>query len=61
MSQQLTQWSHQYVEWASKSMRLDSTTHEHWLLIQDDHKKRVKQLKVAFDKNNELEKRINQL
>ncbi len=34
---------------------------EHWLLIQDDHKKRVKQLEVAFDKNNELEKKINQL
>jgi len=31
------------------------------LLIQDDHKKRVKQLKVAFDKNDELEKKINQL
>ncbi len=34
---------------------------EHWLLIQDDHKKRVKQLEVAFDKNDELEKKINQL
>ncbi len=34
---------------------------EHWLLIQNDHKKRVKQLKVAFDKNDELEKKINQL
>jgi len=34
---------------------------EHWLLVQDDHKKRAKQLKVAFDKNNELEKKINQL
>jgi len=34
---------------------------EHWLLIQDDHKKRVKQLEVAFDKNDELEKNINQL
>ncbi len=34
---------------------------EHWLLIQDDHKKRAKQLKVTFDKNNELEKKINQL
>ncbi len=32
---------------------------EHWLLIQDDHKKRVKQLKVAFDKNDELKKKIN--
>ncbi len=34
---------------------------EHWLLVQDNHKKRVKQLEVAFDKNNELEKKINQL
>jgi len=34
---------------------------EHWLLVQDDHKKRAKQLEVAFDKNNELEKKINQL
>ncbi len=34
---------------------------EHWLLVQDDHKKRAKQLKVAFDKNDELEKKINQL
>ncbi len=34
---------------------------EHWLLIQNDHKKRVKQLKVAFDKNDKLEKKINQL
>ncbi len=34
---------------------------EHWLFIQDDHKKRAKQLEVAFDKNDELEKKINQL
>ncbi len=34
---------------------------EHWLLVQDDHKKRAKQLEVAFNKNNELEKKINQL
>ena len=34
---------------------------EHWLLIQEDHKKRAKQLEVAFDKNNELEKKIHQL
>ncbi len=34
---------------------------EHWLFIQEDHKKRAKQLKVAFDKNDELEKKINQL
>jgi len=34
---------------------------EHWLLVQDDHKKRAEQLEVAFDKNDELEKKINQL
>ncbi len=34
---------------------------EHWLLVQEDHKKRAKQLEVAFDKNDELEKNINQL
>ncbi len=34
---------------------------EHWLLIQNNHKKRVKQLKVVFDKNDELKKKINQL
>ncbi len=34
---------------------------EHWLLVQEDHKKRVKQLKVTFDKNDELEKKISQL
>ncbi len=34
---------------------------EHWLFIQEDHKKRAKQLEVAFDKNDELEKKINQL
>jgi len=34
---------------------------EHWLLIQKDHKKKAKQLEVAFDKNNELEKKISQL
>ncbi len=34
---------------------------EHWLLIQEDHKKRAKQLKVTFDKNDELEKKIHQL
>ncbi len=32
---------------------------EHWLLVQDDHKKRVKQLEVAFNKNDELKKKIN--
>ncbi len=34
---------------------------EHWLLVQENHKKRAKQLEVAFDKNNELEKKISQL
>ncbi len=34
---------------------------EHWLFIQDNHKKRAKQLEVTFDKNDELEKKINQL
>ncbi len=34
---------------------------KHWLLVQEDHKKRAKQLEVAFDKNDELEKKINQL
>ncbi len=34
---------------------------EHWLLVQDDHKKRAEQLEAAFDKNDELEKKINQL
>ncbi len=34
---------------------------EHWLFVQDDHRKKVKQLEVTFNKNNELEKKINQL
>ena len=34
---------------------------EHWLFVQDNHKKIAKQLKVAFDKHDELEKKINQL
>ncbi len=34
---------------------------EHWLLVQEDHKKRAKQLEVAFDKNDELEKKISKL
>ncbi len=34
---------------------------EHWLFVQKDHKKRAKQLEVAFDKNDELEKKISQL
>ncbi len=34
---------------------------EHWLLVQDDHKKRAEQLEVAFDKNDELEEKVSQL
>ncbi len=34
---------------------------EHWLLVQEDHKKRAEQLEVAFDKNDELEEKIHQL
>ncbi len=34
---------------------------ELWILVQDDHKKRAKQLEVAFEKNDELEEKINQL
>ena len=34
---------------------------KHWLLVQDDHRKRAKQLEVTFNKNDELEKKINQL
>jgi len=34
---------------------------EHWLLVQEDHKKKAKQLEVTFDKNDELEKKISQL
>ncbi len=34
---------------------------KHWLLVQEDHKKRAKQLEVAFDKNDKLEKKISQL
>ncbi len=34
---------------------------EHWILVQDNHKKRAKQLEVAFKKNDELEEKINQL
>ncbi len=45
--------------WSQQDLTLQ--LNEHWLLIQDDHKKRVKQLKVAFDKNDELEKKISQL
>ncbi len=34
---------------------------EHWLFVQDNHKKKAKQLEVTFDKNDKLEKKINQL
>ncbi len=45
--------------WSQQNLTLQ--LNEHWFFVQDDHKKKVKQLKVAFDKNNELEKKINQL
>ncbi len=45
--------------WSQRNLTLQ--LNEHWLLVQDDLKKRVKQLEVAFDKNDELEKKINQL
>ncbi len=45
--------------WSQRNLTLQ--LNEHWLLVQDDHKKKAKQLKVAFDKNDELEKKINQL
>ncbi len=45
--------------WSQRDLTLQ--LNEHWLLIQDDHKKRAKQLEVAFDKNDELEKKISQL
>ncbi len=45
--------------WSQRDLILQ--LNEHWLLIQDDHKKRAKQLEVTFNKNDELEKKINQL
>ncbi len=45
--------------WSQRNLILQ--LNEHWLLVQEDHKKRAKQLKVAFDKNDELEKKISQL
>ncbi len=45
--------------WSQRDLTLQ--LNEHWLLIQDDHKKKAKQLEVAFDKNDELEKKISQL
>ncbi len=45
--------------WSQRDLTLQ--LNEHWLLIQDNHKKRAKQLEVTFDKNDELEKKINQL
>ncbi len=45
--------------WSQRDLTLQ--LNEHWLLVQEDHKKRAKQLEVAFDKNDELEKKISQL
>ncbi len=45
--------------WSQRNLTLQ--LNEHWLLVQEDHKKRVKQLEVTFDKNDELEKKISQL
>ena len=45
--------------WSQQDLTLQ--LNEHWLFVQEDHKKRAKQLIVTFDKNNELEKKINQL
>ncbi len=45
--------------WSQQDLILQ--LNKHWLLIQEDHKKKVKQLEVTFDKNDELEKKINQL
>ncbi len=45
--------------WSQRDLTLQ--LNEHWLLVQDDHKKKAKQLEVAFDKNDELEKKISQL
>ncbi len=45
--------------WSQRDLTLQ--LNEYWLLIQEDYKKRAKQLEVAFDKNNELKKKINQL
>jgi len=45
--------------WSQRNLTLQ--LNEHWLLVQDDHKKKAKQLEVTFDKNDELEKKISQL
>ena len=45
--------------WSQRDLTLQ--LNEHWILVQDDHKKRAKQLEVAFEKNDELEEKINQL
>ena len=45
--------------WSQQNLTLQ--LNEHWFLVQDNHKKRVKQLKIIFDKNDELKKKINQL
>ncbi len=45
--------------WSQQDLTLQ--LNKHWLLIQDNHKKRAKQLEITFDKNDELEKKISQL
>ncbi len=45
--------------WSQRDLTLQ--LNKHWLLIQDNHKKRAKQLEITFDKNDELEKKISQL
>ncbi len=45
--------------WSQRDLTLQ--LNEHWLLVQENHKKRAKQLEVAFDKNDKLEKKIHQL
>ena len=45
--------------WSQRDLTLQ--LNEHRLLVQEDHKKRAKQLKIIFDKNDKLEKKISQL
>ena len=45
--------------WSQQDLTLQ--LNEHWFLVQDNHKKRAKQLEVTFNKNDELEKKISQL
>ncbi len=51
--------SQQLIQQSQRDLTLQ--LNEYWLLVQEDHKKRAKQLEVAFDKNDELEKKISQL